>query len=159
MQGGSWAGGWPELKIAALHRPGPLCKVSFQGELLMEGLSPLPPATLRPCKDGSGSYVIPWFVCSTFMPYNVMWVGMLGSKIIKGVLLDETLRYIEICLGFIGLLLKKKWSAYGSMSKYAFRHALRYWVKTWHGGRVGPRVKFKSTFSRRPHQRSSRGQP
>ena len=35
------------------------------------------------------------------MPYNVMRVGMLGSEIIQGVLLDETLLYIEICLGFI----------------------------------------------------------
>ena len=33
------------------------------------------------------------FVCGMFMPYNVenlMQVGLLGSKIIKGVLLDET---------------------------------------------------------------------
>ena len=34
------------------------------------------------------------FTC-VLMPYNVgniMWVGMLGSKVIKGVLLDETVR-------------------------------------------------------------------
>ena len=35
------------------------------------------------------------FICGVLMPCskgNVMWVGMLGSKVIKGVLLDETLR-------------------------------------------------------------------
>ena len=35
------------------------------------------------------------FICGVLMPYNVgniMRVDMLGSKVIKGVLLDETLR-------------------------------------------------------------------
>ena len=35
------------------------------------------------------------FVCGVFIPWsrgNVMRVGLLGSKVIKGVLLDETLR-------------------------------------------------------------------
>ena len=35
------------------------------------------------------------FIRGVLMPYNVgnvMWVGMLGSKVIKGVLLNETLR-------------------------------------------------------------------
>ena len=35
------------------------------------------------------------FICGMLMPYNVgniMRVGMLGSKVIKGVLLNETLR-------------------------------------------------------------------
>ena len=35
------------------------------------------------------------FICGVLMPCskgNVMWVGMLGSKVIKGVLLVETLR-------------------------------------------------------------------
>ena len=35
------------------------------------------------------------FICGMLMPYNVgniIWVCALGSKVIKGVLLDETLR-------------------------------------------------------------------
>ena len=41
------------------------------------------------------------FICGVLMPCskgNVMWAGMLGSKVIKGVLLDETLlgQYVKI---------------------------------------------------------------
>ena len=39
------------------------------------------------------------FICGVLMPYNVgniMRGDMLGSKVIKGVLLDETLRLINI---------------------------------------------------------------
>ena len=38
------------------------------------------------------------FVCTVFIPCsrgNIIWVGLLGSKVIKGVLLDETLRAEE----------------------------------------------------------------
>ena len=39
-------------------------------------------------------------------------------------------------------------SLYGSMSSYAFHHALRYWAQTWHGGRDRPEFwehNFKAT--------------
>ena len=75
-----------------------------------------------------------------------MWVGMLKSKVIKVILLDETLRKISI-LNWDLCIIEFVW-------EYA---SLRYGAKIWHGGRTqGLTAYFQSNSIK--GQRSSRGQ-